>query len=67
MWEKRTLWENSAHVPLIIRAPWAEFSHSIGKRTKQVARFCVLCCCRTGILHRCDATCATATDEEMGG
>lgn len=22
MWEKRTLWENAAHVPLIIRVPW---------------------------------------------
>lgn len=24
MWEKRTLWENAARVPLIIRAPWIQ-------------------------------------------
>ena len=22
MWEKRTLWENAARVPLVLRAPW---------------------------------------------
>ena len=32
MWEKRTLWENAAHVPLIIRVPW--LSKSAGKRAK---------------------------------
>lgn len=32
MWEKRTLWENAAHVPLIIRVPW--LPKSAGKRAK---------------------------------
>ena len=32
MWEKRTLWENAAHVPLIMRVPWMAASLG-GKRT----------------------------------
>ena len=34
MWEKRTLWENSAHVPLIMRVPW--LPASLGKRTASI-------------------------------
>ena len=34
MWEKRTLWENSARVPLIIRAPW--LTQMVGKRSQEI-------------------------------
>lgn len=34
MWEKRTLWENAARVPLIIRVPW--LPGSAGKRATQL-------------------------------
>jgi len=32
MWEKRTLWENAARVPLVIRVPWMPKA-SVGMRT----------------------------------
>ena len=34
MWEKRTLWENAARVPLVIRAPW--LSAMVGKRSQEI-------------------------------
>jgi hypothetical protein len=34
MWEKRTLWENSARVPLVIRAPWLKAM--VGKRSQHL-------------------------------
>jgi arylsulfatase A-like enzyme len=34
MWEKRTLWENAAHVPLIMRVPWMKAS--LGQRTAAI-------------------------------
>ena len=34
MWEKRTLWENSARVPLVIRAPWLK--SMVGKRSQEL-------------------------------
>lgn len=34
MWEKRTLWENAARVPLVIRAPWLH--NSAGKRSQEL-------------------------------
>lgn len=32
--QKRTLWENAAHVPLIMRVPWMKAS--LGKRTPAI-------------------------------
>ena len=34
MWEKRTLWENSARVPLVIRAPW--LAKGVGTRSGEL-------------------------------
>ena len=34
MWEKRTLWENAARVPLVIRAPW--LTEMAGKRSQEL-------------------------------
>ena len=49
MWEKRTLWENAARVPLVIRAPWMR--NSAGEGVSGVwrgvcvrARTCVCVC-----------------------
>ena len=34
MWEKRTLWENAARVPLVIRAPW--LAKGVGTRSGEL-------------------------------
>ena len=34
MWEKRTLWENAVHVPLIVRVPW--LPHTAGTRSESL-------------------------------